>query len=241
MGISMAVADRIWAVVPAGGTGSRMAQAIPKQYLEIAGTPIIEYTLRTLLRHKDLQRITVCVSTDDKHWPTLAIAGDPKITTAPGGPTRAESVLSGLKSLSPVAKDDDWVLVHDAARPCLKVDLLNNLVESLQGDKVGGILALQASDTLKQAHEDGSQTIAMTLNRSHVWMAQTPQMFRYRVMVDCLEQALQQGVPITDEASALEWAGYQPRLIQGDARNIKITTPEDLELAEFLLKTGDNS
>jgi 2-C-methyl-D-erythritol 4-phosphate cytidylyltransferase len=224
--------SKFWGIVPAAGVGKRMQSDKPKQYLELAGTPVIEHTLMRLLSAGIFEAIAVAISREDPYWPALKISRHPAIVTAPGGKERADSVLSGLNSLGGRAADKDWVLVHDAARPCITVDDMHKLIDSLAAEDVGGILALPSHDTLKNVH--GSR-IAGTLDRSRVWRALTPQMFRYGLLKRALEAA--QGNPaVTDEASALELGGYQPRIVEGRPDNIKITRPEDLALAQFYLE-----
>jgi len=227
--------NTVWGIVPAAGVGSRMQTGLAKQYLQIAGKSIIEYTIDRLLGCRQLEKIVICVSPSDERFTELSIAQNSRLRIAHGGDTRALSVLNGLHSIADEAVNDDWVLVHDAARPCLSSERLHYLIEQLRGADVGGILALPAKDTLKLANRDEA-VISKTLDRSQVWQAQTPQMFRYGLLEDCLRKALDNKVNITDEASALEWAGHSVKLIEGSASNIKVTTPEDLALAEFLLK-----
>lgn len=224
--------SRFWAIVPAAGVGKRMQADRPKQYLPLAGKAVLEQTLLRLLDVEQLSGIAVAVSQEDPYWPELEIAGHPKVITAPGGKERADSVLSGLRSIREHADDNDWVLVHDAARPCITRSDVVLLIESLKDDAVGGILALSSHDTLKQVE---GRTIHGTLDRAHIWRALTPQMFRYGMLKAALEAG--EGNPaITDEASALELMGYQPKIVEGRPDNIKITRPEDLALAQFYLE-----
>ncbi len=221
-----------WAVVPAAGVGKRMNADRPKQYLELAGKTVIEHTLSRLLQANIFSAIAVAISEEDPYWPELDIAKNDLIITAPGGKERADSVLSGLKSIREKAKDDDWVLVHDAARPCLTVIDIRLLIDTLVNDDVGGILALSSHDTLKNVQDNA---IIGTLDRRTIWRALTPQMFRYGMLKSALEETA--GDPrITDEASALEIQGYTPKIVEGRPDNIKITRPEDLALAQFYLE-----
>ena len=238
---------KLWVVMPAAGSGSRMQQSLPKQYLSISGLAIIEHTIKVFLDNHEIQKIIVPLAENDQRFCQLNIAKDPRVTTTVGGSSRAHSVLNGLTALcaegspsivkdsQPLVKDSDWVLVHDAARPCLSRASLEHLIHSLRDDDVGGILAVLAKDTLKRASK--TQSIMATVDRSDIWQAQTPQMFRYGILRAALTSAIERDVDITDEASALEYLGYQPKLVVGDARNLKVTTPEDLALAEFLLNT----
>ena len=223
---------KIWLIMPAAGSGSRMRQALPKQYLNINRMPIIEHTINIFLANSSIEQLMICLPVDDQRFATMSVANHPKVKATSGGGSRAQSVLNGLDAIA--ADDHDWVLVHDAARPCLSSQLLDRLIEQLQNDEVGGILAVPAKDTLKRSTSD--QKIVTTIDRSTIWQAQTPQMFRYGLLHSALNNAVSQGIKITDEASSLEAMGYQPKLVQGDARNIKVTTPEDLGLAELLLK-----
>ncbi len=221
-----------WAVVPAAGVGKRMLADRPKQYLPLAEKTVIEHTLSRLLHSKAFAAVAVAISKDDPYWPELEISAHQQIITAPGGKERADSVLSALTSLQGKADDDDWVLVHDAARPCLTSEDVHHLIDTLKDDEVGGILALSSHDTLKHVDEG---SITATIDRSHVWRALTPQMFRYGMLRDALLDA--EGNPaITDESSALELKGYQPKIVEGRPDNIKITRPEDLALAQFYME-----
>lgn len=215
-------------VIPAAGIGSRMRADRPKQYLELAGRPLIAHTLDIFLLHPQLQALVVSLAPDDPWWPQLSCATDPRVLRAAGGRERADSVLSGLRLLlDSGASARDWVLVHDAARPNLARSDLDLLLATLADDPVGGLLAVPARDTLKQAGPDGR--VVATVDRSLIWQAYTPQMFRLGLLHDALEAALAAGVSITDESSALEWAGHAPRLVEGRSDNIKVTRPEDLQ------------
>ncbi len=223
---------KFWAIVPAAGVGKRMQADRPKQYLELAGKTVIEHTLSRLLEADIFSAVVVAISKEDPYWPELSISKQPKIITAAGGKERADSVLSGLKAINKQADDNDWVLVHDAARPCITASDIHLLVDSLLNDEVGGILALSSPDTLKQVQ---GIAITATLDRCHIWRALTPQMFRYGMLKSALEQA-EGNSAITDEASALELKGLQPKIIEGRPDNIKITRPEDLALAQFFME-----
>ena len=223
---------RYWAVVPAAGVGKRMNADRPKQYLELAGKTVIEHTLYRLLSADVFAAVAVAISVEDPYWPELDVSVHEKVITAAGGKERADSVLSALKSIRDLASDNDWVLVHDAARPCITATDIHFLIDSLMDDPVGGILALSSHDTLKNVQ---SGSILGTLDRSHIWRALTPQMFRYGSLKQALEMA--EGNPaITDEASALELQGLQPKIVEGRRDNIKITRPEDLALAQFYME-----
>lgn len=222
-----------WAVVPAAGVGKRMNADRPKQYLELAGKTVIEHTLLRLLSAEVFTAVVVAISEEDPYWPDLDVSVHKKIITAAGGKERADSVLSALKAIRTVASDDDWVLVHDAARPCITTIDIHHLIDSLKTDEIGGILALSSHDTLKSVQ--GDNIIVGTLDRSHIWRALTPQMFRYGLLKNALEVA-EGNAAITDEASALELQGMQPKIVEGRPDNIKITRPEDLALAQFYME-----
>ena len=222
-----------WAVVPAAGVGKRMNADRPKQYLELAGKTVIEHTLLRLLSAQVFTAVAVAISEEDPYWPDLDVSAHKKIITAAGGKERADSVLSALKAIRTVASDDDWVLVHDAARPCITTIDIHHLIDSLKTDEIGGILALSSHDTLKSVQ--GDNIIVGTLDISHIWRALTPQMFRYGLLKNALEVA-EGNTAITDEASALELQGMQPKIVEGRPDNIKITRPEDLALAQFYME-----
>lgn len=220
-----------WVVIPAAGVGSRMKADRPKQYLQLAGRTILEHTLECFLDHPQLKGLVVCVASDDAYWPDLVCSTDPRVYRADGGCERADSVLCGLHRLSGLgASDGDWVLVHDAARPNLAASDLDQLLQTLAYDPVGGLLAVPARDTLKRADADGR--VQETVDRAVVWQAFTPQMFRLGSLREALADALASGIAVTDEASALEWMGLRPRLVEGRADNLKITRPEDLQWLE---------
>jgi len=189
-----------WVIIPAAGSGQRMRSSVPKQYLRLKGQTILEHTLDIFLRRDDIAGVVVCTAVNDTVWPTLSASSHRLVMNTEGGDTRAQSVVNGLAMLSEYVKKDDWVLVHDAARPCL------------------------------------NEVVLKTLNRALIWQAQTPQMFRYQLLKEALSNALTHSIVVTDESSAIEAVGYQPRLIEGESANFKITTPEDLAMAEFLLE-----
>ena len=217
-----------WAVIPAAGVGARMAADRPKQYLQLGGRTILEHSLGCFLDHPCLKGLVVSLAIDDPYWPTLACATDPRIQRADGGSERSGSVLNALLQLNALgASDDDWVLVHDAARPNLSRDDLDKLLAELADDPVGGLLAVPARDTLKRVDKHGR--VVDTVDRSLIWQAYTPQMFRLGALHRALADSLVADAVITDEASAMEWSGQAPRLIEGRSDNIKVTRPEDLE------------
>lgn len=218
------------AVVPAAGIGSRMQTECPKQYLTIGDKTILEHTLACLTAHPAIRKVIVAISADDRWFAQLPVAADPRIQIVTGGAQRAESVMAGLQ----VAGDTPWVLVHDAARPCLHPDDLQRLLDLWQHSTTGGILAAPVRDTMKRG-EPGKPAIAHTVDRENLWHALTPQFFPLPLLRDCLQRALNEGATITDEASALEYCGFHPELVSGRADNIKVTRPEDLALAAFYL------
>jgi len=222
-----------WAVIPAAGIGSRMRADKPKQYLQLAGKSILEHTLNCFLDHPCLLGVVVSLAEDDPFWPNLGCARDARIYIAGGGAERAESVLNALLRLGELGADEqDWVLVHDAARPNLDQSDLDLLLAELADDAVGGLLAVPARDTLKRVGSDGR--VRETIDRSVIWQAYTPQMFRLGALHRALAEALVSDVAVTDEASAIEWAGQSPRLVEGRADNLKVTRPEDLHYLERL-------
>lgn len=221
-----------WVVIPAAGIGSRMQADRPKQYLRLGERSLIEHTLDCFLDQPGLQGLVVCLSPNDDWWTQLPCAQDQRITRADGGKERADSVLQGLHKLTELgAAEQDWVLVHDAARPNLAETDLHNLLHTLKNDPVGGLLAAPVHDTLKLAGADGR--VSSTPDRSLFWQAYTPQMFRLGALRTALSDALAAGATITDEASAMEHAGQSPRLVEGRSDNLKVTRPEDLEFLQW--------
>ncbi len=220
----------VCAVVPAAGFGRRMQTECPKQYLSIGNKTILEHAVAALLAHPRVQRVIIAITPGDVRFQQLPLANHPQIIVVDGGSERADSVLAGLKA----AGNASWVLVHDAARPCLCQDDLNRLLALSETSRVGGILAAPVRDTMKRG-EPGKPAIAHTVDRNDLWHALTPQFFPRELLTDCLTRALNEGAIITDEASALEYCGFHPELIPGRADNIKVTRPEDLALAEFYL------
>ena len=224
---------KIWALIPAAGIGSRMQSEIPKQYLEIDGKTILEHSLSKFLDHPSIEKVVVAINPEDKHWAKLKVANHPKIKTVAGGATRAESVLNGLKAIQQHDGGNDWVMVHDAARPCLDSGSVDALIQAGVDSEHGAILAIPSVDTVKLAN--ANQTIDKTLNREQIWLAQTPQYFQVGQLADAIVAGLKQGLPITDEASAIEAQGMHPALVIGTRKNIKVTEPEDMLLASMWL------
>jgi len=223
---------RHYAIVPAAGSGSRFGSEKPKQYLNLLARPLIYHALAALVGCPEIERVWVVLSPDDEEWDRHDWSGlGHKLETLRcGGATRADSVGNGLKAAAMVAAEDDWVLVHDAARPCLSKEMLGALFAELADDAVGGILAVPVADTLKRA--DAEQRVAATAPRDGLWQAQTPQMFRYGMLREALEKCRE----VTDEAGAIEALGFKPKLVRGDATNLKVTYPADLALAAMILR-----
>ncbi|WP_434566247.1 2-C-methyl-D-erythritol 4-phosphate cytidylyltransferase [Vibrio chagasii] len=219
------------AVVPAAGVGSRMKADRPKQYLKINGKTILEHTVEKLLAHPQVSQIVVAISDDDPYYPELPLTQNPQVTRVAGGSERADSVLSALNYIEK-QQLGDWVMVHDAARPCVQLSDIDKLISTAVSHDVGAILAAPVRDTMKRGAQG---QIDHTVERADLWHALTPQMFRAEPLWNVLSEALQQGGSITDEASAFEWKGFSPALVAGRSDNFKITQPEDLALAEFYL------
>ncbi len=225
---------RHFALIPAAGVGARMRSSSPKQYVMIEGKPMLLHVLDTFAASPLIEHTYVVVNAEDKYINDM-MAGAPHLAGRVtvifnGGATRKVSVLKGLQVLSDFAGAEDWVLVHDAARPGLTTELIAQLIEALDDDPVGGLLAVPVVDTLKRGAED--KRVQATVPRSGLWAAQTPQMFRYAM----LRRALETTDDVTDESSAIEALGLQPRLVEGSSRNFKVTLPQDVLLAEMYLR-----
>jgi 2-C-methyl-D-erythritol 4-phosphate cytidylyltransferase len=226
-------ANRFYALVPAAGQGLRAGAGLPKQYAPVGGTIVLDRTLRALACVQRLDGVLVVLSPDDAAFEQAlpGWAGTKRWAVREGGSSRAATVSQGLSALLRLgASPDDWVLVHDAARCLLRPQWVDQLIDACHDDPVGGLLALPLADTLKQATPEGR--VAATVDRAGKWAAQTPQMFRIGLLREALLLA---GDRVTDEASAIEAMGLSPRLVRGDARNLKVTWPEDFALAELLL------
>ncbi|WP_323752740.1 2-C-methyl-D-erythritol 4-phosphate cytidylyltransferase [Marinobacter sp.] len=225
----------LWLVVPAAGIGQRMKAECPKQYLKISNRFILDITLSRLLDNAPFKGCMVPLNPQDQWWPDSESSKDNRIQTCTGGKERADSVLSALHALDEQADDNDWVLVHDAARPCLHPHDLSNLIDTLFEHPVGGLLSAPVADTLKLACKGAEPEVQETVDRSQLWRALTPQMFRFGALKAALELCLESGHGVTDESSAMEFSGNMPLLVEGRADNLKITVPSDLALAEFIL------
>jgi 2-C-methyl-D-erythritol 4-phosphate cytidylyltransferase len=221
-------------IVPAAGSGRRFASAVPKQYAELAGSTVIEHAMSPFVADADCVSIVVAVAADDAHWPVIAAKLGSRGMTVPGGEQRAHSVLNALRSLASHVRSDDWVFVHDGARPCFTHSDLARLKQELADHAVGGLLAVPLADTLKRGSGQPVE-VQDTLDRDGLWRAATPQVFRFGVLMPALDAALAAQRLPTDEAQAVEWAGQRPRLVAGRADNIKVTTPDDLRLAAAIL------
>lgn len=222
-----------WAIVPAAGVGSRMGGSTPKQYLELNGRKVIDHTIERILLHPSIDSVYLALGEEDGWWGETEFAGHPDLVRVCGGSERYHSVLNALEMLGRRAHREDWVLVHDAARPCLRRSDIDRLISAVRTHEVGGLLGTRVRDTMKRT--DAKDRVIETVERNHLWHAYTPQMFRFGVLSDALRGALDSGVAVTDEASAIEWAGLQPLMVEGHPDNLKITRPGDLSLAAYYL------
>ncbi|RFA28260.1 2-C-methyl-D-erythritol 4-phosphate cytidylyltransferase [Alkalilimnicola ehrlichii] len=233
--MSSVAVPRIWAVLPAAGVGRRMGAELPKQYLPLLGEPVICRTLSCLLGHSAVYGGVIALAEDDLHWATLQYQNVKPLHRVTGGAERRDSVMSALRFLLAEADDSDWVMVHDAVRPCVTERELDRLVARATAHAAGGLLAMPVRDTLKR---EGSQgTVAATTDREGLWHALTPQLFPLRLLYEALLAVIDADTPVTDESQAMELRGHRPLLIEGSATNLKITRPSDLTLAEVILKS----
>jgi 2-C-methyl-D-erythritol 4-phosphate cytidylyltransferase len=228
----------IWAVLPAAGIGRRMGSSIPKQYLSIDGAPLILHSLRRLSAVKKIEKIVVVIHPEDSRWAELEKSikeefGN-RIITVMGGGERYQSVLNGLTALTEFAGKDDWVLVHDAVRPCVRTSDIENLIQKVSLHSIGGLLGSPVDNTLKRV--DKKLTVIETVDRESYWNALTPQMFRFAQLKESIQTVVVSGEQVTDEAAAMEVAGFKPIMIAGQKDNIKITVEADLVLASQILK-----
>lgn len=233
--------SKSFALIPAAGSGSRIGNTQPKQYLSLAGKPMIYHAIHTFHRAPRITHVFVVLSPDDRLWSqhNWSEFSDKLVVLNCGGASRAESVLNGLRAIPSVVKinDQDWILVHDAARPCLSSTQLEFLMDEIADDKTGGLLAIPVADTLKRS--DMHHRAISTASRENLWQAQTPQMFRYHLLINALSHA--NTSQITDDASAVEALHHRPKLVLGDTHNFKVTYPQDLALAELILQGGEKS
>jgi 2-C-methyl-D-erythritol 4-phosphate cytidylyltransferase/2-C-methyl-D-erythritol 2,4-cyclodiphosphate synthase len=230
---------RYWVVMPAAGAGHRFGEPVPKQYYELAGRTVIEWALSSFVDDARCAGIVVALSPDDPHWPRLPLAALQSLRTVAGGARRCDSVRNGLAALESIAAPEDWVVVHDAARPCLTRADLDRLIDAVGDDPIGGILAVPVADTLKHAATE--HTADATIDRTGLWRALTPQLFRLGRLSAALDAAFASGRQPTDEAQALEWTGARVLLCQGSAANIKITHREDTLIAGALLASPSST
>lgn len=226
--------EQVWAIVPAAGNGSRMQADRPKQYLNLSDKPVIMHTLERLISHPQITGVVVAIADNDPYWPLLAIPEHWPLYRTAGGVERADSVFNALNFLKNLTETDPWVLVHDAARPCLRHSDIDRMLTELSQDPVGGILGVPVTETVKRV--DPQNRIIETVSRDNLWRAATPQMFRLETLIKALAQTRAAQCKVTDEASAMEYAGYQPTMVEGHADNLKITLPKDLALAALYLQ-----
>ncbi len=231
------MSQQLHVVIPAAGIGARMTSDTPKQYLQIAGKTLLEYSVDTLLRTPGIASLTIALHPEDSLAAELELLDDSRVNRVTGGEQRADSVLAALYAVP--GEECDWVLVHDAARPGLQVADVQRLIAAVTAKGEGGILAEPLVDTIKRINPEGR--VEETLDRSTLWRAQTPQMFRLGELISALEAASQSALAITDEASAIELAGLPVQLVHGSPENLKVTVPEDLELAAWYLSRRGES
>ena len=234
MPIAPPVRPRYFALIPAAGSGTRMGAGTPKQYAPLAGKPLLQHAVQLLCAHPRIEQVFVVLSPGDERFGACdwSACGDRVSALFCGGETRAASVFNGLLAANDAIDGSDWVLVHDAARPCLRTGDVDRLIAEVGDSEVGGLLGVPVADTLKRANAD--REAVHTEAREHLWRAQTPQMFRYRVLIEALRRA--DIAAVTDESSAVEQTGARPKLVPGSVTNLKVTYPEDLALAELILK-----
>ena len=233
----MTIAARRRAVVPAAGRGERFGATAPKQYARLLGRPVLSWSVGALLAERAIDGVIVALAAGDRRWRGIPEAVDPRVSTCVGGARRELSVASAMASLAPRARDGDWVIVHDAARPCLRCEDLRALLEATRDDPVGGLLAIPVSDTLKRDGSDGRSR--GTVEREGLWRALTPQVFRYGLLKRALNLCIDRERAVTDEASAVEALGLRPLLVRGHSDNLKITNPEDGALAAAILRARE--
>ena len=221
--VSVVSAGTLYAVIPAAGVGSRMNSDTPKQYLNVAGASILTHTIDRLLQLTALKRIVVVLDKSAYEQQSLMFTENPLVDTCIGGASRAESVRNGLLHLASGVAPGSRVMVHDAARPCVRVAEINCLISEVGDDPNGGLLAMPVVDTIKRA--DKHMRTTETIDRTTLWRAATPQLFPFAALFDALNKALEEGIEITDEASAMQYSGYSPKLVECSADNIKVTTP----------------
>ena len=227
-------------IIPASGIGSRMNSSLPKQYIVLDnGLTVIEQTLTTLLNIDKINGCVVAISNNDTEFKRSKLYNHPKIlSTSIGGKERINSVISAINKLDGIAKKDDWILVHDAVRPCIQKDEIMALIDELSDSNTGGLLGIKITDTIKQINSDSN--IEKTIDRSNLWKACTPQMYRFGVLSEALDRALKDGINATDEARAIEHLNLHSKIVPCSNSNIKITTTEDLNLANHYINSQEN-
>lgn len=228
------IPNDIWAIVPAAGIGQRMGNTLPKQYLSIENKPILAHTLNTICQVPNIRQVIIPLHPQDHYWPALIHLPYENYVTVMGADLRYQSVLNALEFIKDVAQPQDWVLVHDAVRPCITVDGISELIAQIADHPVGGLWGVPVRDTLKQVA--ASNAVLQTISRDQLWHAQTPQIFRFELLYRALMQAKHDKIDITDDASSIELLGYHPQMVQGSYANIKITWPEDLISAAHWLQ-----
>jgi 2-C-methyl-D-erythritol 4-phosphate cytidylyltransferase len=230
---------RVRALLPAAGQSVRFGGTTPKQYVQLLGKPVLARSIEAVRQHPAVAAVTVVLAPNDSVYDELVRPAFPEVSTTTGGDSRAQSVLNGLQYIRSIDEHCEWVLVHDAARPCLEAASLADLMSHGLASEHGAILAIPVSDTLKRQQEPGR--IGRTLNRSGLWAAQTPQLFALDALISAMQAAVGSRIPPTDEAEAMERAGFHPLLVQGSSRNVKLTCADDLPLAELILGRNEFS
>lgn len=223
----------IAAVVPAAGVGKRMLSDCPKQYMMINDSAVLEHTVNRLLSCRYITQVVIAISPEDEYFAELQVANHPKVSTVEGGKERVDSVLAGLDFLNKTSEIFDWVLVHDAARPCITVDDIEQLITTCLSKGYGGLLGYPVRDTMKRTNN--ANLVTQTVERKQLWHALTPQMYRLMELKEAIKVGQKNDVKITDESSAIEAAGLPSAMVEGKSDNIKITRPDDLLLAQFIL------
>ncbi len=229
--------NNIWAIVPAAGIGQRMSGVLPKQYIEVNGKPILAHTLDVICQIPHVKKVIIPLHPNDHYWSSLIDLPYDNVMTVTGGELRNDSVLNALTAIKNNAQAQDWVLVHDAVRPCITVNDICELLMQIADHPVGGLWGVPVRDTLKQV--DANQNVEKTVPRECLWHAQTPQIFRFELLYQALQKTKDDKINITDDASAIEYLGYHPKMVQGNYTNIKITWPEDLIMAAHWFKHAE--
>ncbi len=233
----------IWAIVPAAGIGRRMQSTTPKQYLTLNGHPVLEHTINALLQNENIAGLVIALQADDAYFSDIKITSEKPVINTKGGKERTDSVLNALNELFQYEQfgESDWVMVHDAVRPCLRQQDIDKLVTDVADENNGGLLALPVRDTMKRQHTGNAQAaVAQTVERKDLWHALTPQYFPALSLKNALEKAQSDKLVLTDESSAMELAGFSPKLVHGHEDNIKITRPDDLRLASLYLQSQNS-